>query len=464
MSVTGRSAALAILALPAILAIAAPGPACALSRAEEPPPAPPPSPPPAVPPVQESEEVRALRKEMEESFLRVERDFSVLTGPKAAETLAALAKAVDAAAAEAGGTLPRERVPEVWIQAKLLGPEVAPRLHERQSALAAKPDAAGNPRPYAETLAEAVRLVFPAATATDNWDLHFLDLDVVRRWTRATGAARAPGPSGEPGSSGEPRPSAEEEKPTPPAAPPESAPDPSDMVLVPKGDLAIPEHRGRGWPNLDQKADRRPVRAFYIDRTEVSCAAYAAFLRDVRDAKQRDRILPAGWRLDEQGDPVLPPGAAPLPVAGVPYEGAAAFAASHGKRLPTEDEWERAARGNDGLRFPWGAEWVDGHAVAGGRPGPAAVGTAPGDVSPFGARDLCGNVSELCATLADGKPIKGLPKADAQVVRRGGNFRDPAEEAANDWRYVIGAAARSEFVGFRCAMDEKEFEKRYAKK
>lgn len=448
MSVTGRTTALAILALPALLAIAGPG----RVRAEEPPPAPPPSPPPAAPAAQESEEVRALRKEMEESFLRVERDFSVLTGPKAAETLAALAKAVDAAAAEAGGTLPRERVPEVWIQAKVLGPEVAPRLHERQSALAAKPDAAGNPRPYAETLADAVRLVFPEATAADNWDRHFRDLDVVRRWSQSSGAGRTPAPPGE------------DEKPAPPAAPPESAPDPSDMVLVPKGDLAIPEHRGRGWPNLDQKADRRPVRAFYIDRTEVSCAAYAAFLRDVRDAKQRDRILPTGWRLDEQGDPVLPPGAAPLPVAGVPYEGAAAFAASHGKRLPTEDEWERAARGNDGLRFPWGADWVDGHAVAGGRPGPAAVGTAPGDVSPFGARDLCGNVSELCATLADGKPIKGLPKADAQVVRRGGNFRDPAEEAANDWRYVIGAAARSEFVGFRCAMDEKEFEKRYGKK
>ncbi|HEU4395880.1 MAG TPA: SUMF1/EgtB/PvdO family nonheme iron enzyme [Planctomycetota bacterium] len=452
MSVTGRTAALAILVLPTILAIASPRPARALSRGEEPPPAPPPTPPAAAPPAQESEEVRALRKEMEESFLRVERDFSVLTGPKAAETLAALAKAVETAAAEAGGTLPRERVPEVWIRAKIIGPEVAPRLHERQSALAAKPDASGNARPYAETLAEAVRLVFPEATATDNWDRHFLDLDVVRRWAQASGAARVPRSSGE------------EEKPTPPAAPPESAPDPSDMVLVPKGDLAIPEHRGRGWPNLDQKADRRPVRAFYLDRTEVSCAAYAAFLRDLRDAKQRDRILPTGWRLDEQGDPVLPPGAAPLPVSGVPYEGAAAFAAFHGKRLPTEDEWERAARGNEGLRFPWGIEWIDGHAVAGGRPGPAAVGTAPGDVSPFGARDLCGNVSELCATLADGKPIKGLPKADAQVVRRGGNFRDPAEEAANDWRYVIGAAARSEFVGFRCAMDEREFEKRYGKK
>jgi formylglycine-generating enzyme required for sulfatase activity len=236
------------------------------------------------------------------------------------------------------------------------------------------------------------------------------------------------------------------------------------MVLVPKGELAIPDHRGRGWPNLDQKADRRPVRAFYMDRTEVSCAAYAAFLREVRDAKLRERILPTGWKLDEHGAPEIGPGMGALPVAGVPYEGAAAFAASLGKRLPTEDEWERAARGNDGLRFPWGAEWVDGHAVADGRPAPMPVGSVAGDVSPFGIRDLCGNVSELCATLPDGRPIKGIPKADAQVVRRGGNFRDPPEEAANDWRYVIGAAARSEFVGFRCAMDEREFEKRYGKK
>jgi len=433
-----RIAAWGTAALAGLAALAGP-----VAAREEPPPAPAPAP-------AESDEVRALRTEMEETFQRVERDFLALTGPKARETIAALAKAV---ADTAGGP-----APEAWIGAGLLGPEVAPRLHARQSEVAAKADPAAAPRSYAETLADAVRLVFPEATAADNWDRHFLDLDVVRRWARLLAAAKGAGadPDGA-------RPDAPD-APTVPPPVPDAVPDPAEMVLVPKGDLAVPENRGRGWPNLDQKADRRQVRAFYLDRTEVSCGAYAEFLRELKDAKLRERILPSGWRIDEKGAPVLPDGTGTLPVTGLPYEGAAAFAAAHGKRLPTEDEWERAARGNDGWRFPWGNEWVDGNAVVGGGAGPLPVGTTDGDASPFGVRDLCGNVSELCATLPDGKPIKGNPRADAQVVRRGGNFHDPPEEAANDWRYVIGATARSETVGFRCAMDEKDYEKRFGKK
>jgi formylglycine-generating enzyme required for sulfatase activity len=196
----------------------------------------------------------------------------------------------------------------------------------------------------------------------------------------------------------------------------------------------------------------------------VTGAAYAAFLRDVKNPKNREKLLPLGWKLDDKGVPALPEGAAALPVTGVSYEGAKSFAESLGKRLPSEDEWERAARGNQGFKYPWGAEFTEGSAVVGGRPGPAAAGSTAGDRSPFGAMDMAGNVSELCATHPDGKPVKGLPPATEQVVIRGGNFKDPADEAANDWRYVIGPSARSEKVGFRCAMDEREYEKRYGKK
>ncbi|MCK6480464.1 MAG: formylglycine-generating enzyme family protein [Planctomycetes bacterium] len=388
------------------------------------------------------EGLEELRKEMEGTYLEVQRDFEALRGEKAAEHVARLAGAVAKAAAGAeGGRVPDAALPGLWTGAGLLGPVVAERL---ASCYAAEAAAGGEP---AAVIARAVLLVFPEPTMADNWDRHFLDLDVVKRWRAASGPPAKPDPA-DPAAG--------------PAAGP-AAPDPSDMVLVPRGDLLVPEGRGRGWPDPGQKAEKRTVRAFYLDRTEVTGAAYLAFLEAMKDGKLRERILPTGWTHGEKGAVKMPEGAGPLPVTGVPYEGAAAFAAFHGKRLPTEDEWERAARGAGNTKFPWGPEWVEGNAVVGGRPGPAPAGSTPGDRSSFGILDLCGNVSEFCATYADGKPVKGTPRATDQVVRRGGNYAEKAEEAANDWRWAVGPV-RNELVGFRCAMDERDYERKFGRK
>ncbi len=417
-----------------VLALAVLSGVSAAAPAQETPPAPP-----------DAAALASLKKELEDTYLQIQRDFDLLTGPKAAETVAALEAAVaEEARARAGAPLGTEEFPSLWTKRRILGPVVAGRLAARvpEATVKATEEKGGEASTLGDALRIAVKQVFPEATMADNWDRHFLDLDVVRRWARAKGAPPAGTEIGR-------------------AA---STPDPADMVAVPKGELPIPEQRGRGWPHAGQKAEKRVVRAFYIDRTEVTGAAYAAFLRDVKSVKVREKLLPLGWKLDEKGAPSLPEGASALPVCGVTYEGAKSFAESLGKRLPTEDEWERAARGNAGLRYPWGPEFTEGSAVVGGKPGPVAAGSTPGDRSPFGAMDMAGNVSELCATHPDGKPVKGLPPATEQVVIRGGNFKDPADEAANDWRYVIGPSARSEKVGFRCAMDEKEFEKRHGKK
>lgn len=381
-------------------------------------------------------DVEALRKELEETYLQVQKDFQTLRGEDALEAIDRLADALQKAAEEReGGYLAEEEIPGVWTKAGMLGPVVAARLAERYL------EEASGGGDAAEVLDRAALAVFPEETMADNWDKHFLDLDVVLRWAEASGAAPGEARTGIEG-----------------AAP---AFDPADMILVPKGDLQVPEQRGRGWPDLGQKAEKRSVKAFYLDRTEVSCAAYAAFLAEVKNAKTREKFLPTGWSLDAKGAVKMPAGSERLPVTNLSYEGAAAFADHHGKRLPTEDEWERAARGNLDWLYPWGAEWVEGAAVVGGAAGPAAVGSTPTDRSAFGILDLCGNVSELTATHPDGKTVKGLPKATEQVVRRGGNFKEPKEEAANDWRYVIGPTARSDVVGFRCAMDEKAYERRY---
>jgi formylglycine-generating enzyme required for sulfatase activity len=382
---------------------------------------------------------------METTYLEIQKDFEALTASRSAETIAGLDAAIaDEAKGRPGVTIDPAEFADIWTKRGLLGPVTAKRLGARMPEAVAKAteEKGGATATTADALRHAVKLVFPEPTMADNWDKHFTDLDVVQRWAKAKGAA----------------------PPTPDPGKVPSAPDPADMVLVPKGELAVPDQRGRGWPQLGVKAEKRTVKAFYIDRTEVTGAAYAKFLRETKDARLRDRVLPKGWKLDDKGAPVMPDGAGSLPVSGVPYEGAAAFASSLGKRLPWEDEWERASRGNAGFKFPWGNDWADGNAVAGGKPGPAAAGTTTGDRSPFGLMDMAGNVSELCATYPDGKPVKGLPKDTDQVIIRGGNYKNPPDEASNDWRYVIGANTRSEWIGFRCAMDEKDYERRYGKK
>jgi len=406
------------------------------------PPAPAPAPAPAA---DDASSIAALRKEMESTYLEIQKDYDALAGAHAAETLAALDAAVaDEAKGRPGVSIEPAEFADIWSKRSLLGPVVARRLAAKLPEATAKlaEEKPGTAPTTAEAIRLAAKLVFPEATMADNWDRHFTDLDVVQRWAKAKGA-------------------------TPPVPEPPktvAVADPADMVLVPRGDLAVPDQRGRGWPQLGVKAEKRTVKSFYVDRTEVSGAAYAKFLREIKDAKLRERVLPQGWKVDDKGVPAMPEAAAALPVTGIPYEGAAAFAASLGKRLPYEDEWERAARGNAGLKYPWGNEWTDGSAVAGGKPGPAPTGSTGGDRSSWGVLDMAGNVSELCATYPDGKPVKGLPKETDQVIIRGGNFKESPDEAANDWRYVVGAATRSDRIGFRCAMDEKEYEKRYGKR
>jgi eukaryotic-like serine/threonine-protein kinase len=214
-------------------------------------------------------------------------------------------------------------------------------------------------------------------------------------------------------------------------APPRPQP---DRVPVPAGPFTQGSTRG--------EEDERPARkvtlkGFAIDRTEVTRAAYT-------------RCVEAG----RCRTPSVVEADASLPVTGVDWSDAQAFCKFAGGRLPTEAEWEKAARGTDGREYPWGndadcarANWgsFEGEGpCAGKNPGhPVAVGSYPSGASPYGAQDMGGNVWEWVADKYDND-------ADRRVVRGGSCcsfFVGPRAPNRNAW----APDHRDGDLGFRCA-------------
>ena len=231
-----------------------------------------------------------------------------------------------------------------------------------------------------------------------------------------------------------------------------------DMVPVPAG----PFLRGDDGGEADERPRRRLVlSAFVIDRTEVSRGAYAACVVAGRCPP------PAGG-----------PGAADLPVTGVTWDEARAFCAFVGKRLPTEAEWEKAARGGDGRRYPWGEEFScargnfgsfdgEGRCAAEGAPGrPVPVGQAPRGASPYGALDMAGNVWEWVADRYDARyyaratpldprgPEESPQNRDAREVRRvlrGGGCCSIFGLPRTSDRLALPGSYQDVDIGFHCA-------------
>lgn len=193
--------------------------------------------------------------------------------------------------------------------------------------------------------------------------------------------------------------------------------------------------------------------SFAIDLKEVSAESYAEFLQ-----AQPDHPLPgvgvewAGpWIWKERAPPKNQQG---KPISLVSRADARAYCAWRGKRLPTEDEWEYAARGPDALRFPWGeswhptfANWYDrreGHKHVDGAFRWAAAGSYPQGRSPFGLFDMTGNVAEWVDS--DYSESSGLA-----VVKGGSWFTNNPHWLRPSFRYFTDPAELSTIYGFRCA-------------
>jgi len=225
--------------------------------------------------------------------------------------------------------------------------------------------------------------------------------------------------------------------------------DVAEMAYVPGGPCTL------GTDDADL-AHARPAHAvittaFFVEKRETTNAAYMTFVI------QTGGESPLHWVAPGRA-PV--PGDEPLPVVNVSYNEAVRYADWASRRLPTEEEWERAARGSDGRRFPWGAaeSGVRAHIGPGaaGAAGPRAAGSSPGDLSAHGCLDMGGNVAEWTSSPFRAYP-GGDPAAadfsDAFRVVKGGSWRYDMGYARCAWRDRARPEERFPEVGFRLVRD-----------
>ena len=234
------------------------------------------------------------------------------------------------------------------------------------------------------------------------------------------------------------------------------------MVLVPAGEFIMGTNRtdpdnthlkiGTVKPLYkDQRPERKVhVDAFYIDQYEVTNGEYKKFI----DATQFSE-LPGHW---EAG--VFPEGEEHLPVTNVTWLEALSYALWAGKRLPSEAQWEKAARGTDGRLFPWGEDYQKGWANVGvdAAKALASGGSYPKDVSPYGVFDMAGNVMEWTMSWYQAYPgndyrFKKFGKEFK--VLRGNGFQKGGHYFLEAYRFTFyRTEARPdeyfENVGFRC--------------
>ena len=193
------------------------------------------------------------------------------------------------------------------------------------------------------------------------------------------------------------------------------------------------------------------VNPFFMDRYEVTCEEYARFI----DAT--GHRAPSDWKGKR-----YPQDAARKPVTGVDWHDASSYAKWAGKRLPTEVEWEFAARGKDGRLYPWGNEWRMNAANADvtSRQKMLDVGTLLEGASPFGVFDLLGNAWEWTVSDMQAYPGGNLPATVSQDYKiiRGGSWKDDRKSGASTtYRGYLRASGSPDYsvTGFRCVNDAR---------
>ena len=216
---------------------------------------------------------------------------------------------------------------------------------------------------------------------------------------------------------------------------------PPEMVSISGGEFLMGRDDGSIYEGPAHKVTVKP---FLLDRYEVTNELYAQFVRQTRYNP------PLGWRGNN-----YPIGDAQLPVSNVTWHDANNYCTWAGKRLPTEEEWEFAARGGEKRLYPYGDEWKPRYSNAAetGLKKPQAVGSYPDGVSPFGIFDMAGNVAEWTASDYRPYPNSKAPADENNKVVRGGGFKAAAKEQTATDRFFNKPGVAGEQYGFRCAKD-----------
>jgi formylglycine-generating enzyme required for sulfatase activity len=250
---------------------------------------------------------------------------------------------------------------------------------------------------------------------------------------------------------------------------PQSIP-PAGMVAVPGGmfDFVVGgvEIEGQTWEGNDvqypwETSPRRghrhrlSIEPFHIDRTPVTNEQFAAFLAESGWAPADEHHFLHHWR---DGKP--PVGWEDKPVTWVSLEDARAYAAWAGKRLPHEWEWQYAAQGSDGRRYPWGDDWRDDLVPAPNRGRtllpPADVDAFPAAASPFGVLDLVGNVWQWTDEYEDEHTRSAILRGGSSYQPQTSHWYFPqAYRLDQHGKYLLMAPCkdRSGCIGFRCVVD-----------
>ena len=231
-------------------------------------------------------------------------------------------------------------------------------------------------------------------------------------------------------------------------------------VVVPAGEFIMGTDQARedAYPEHKVYLD-----AFEIDRYEVTNAQYWEFLEYIKKTNDHSKCFkgepsnkdhtPRFWDNEYYNVP-------DYPVARIDWYDAYAYAAWAGKRLPTEAEWEKAARGLDGRDFPWGNEWDTARCNLSGEPKP--VGSGEAGKSVYGCYDMAGSVYEWCAdwyvntyyTESPYKNPKGPDNSARRVIRGGSRFSKPFQVRAHT-RKSEQPDLFNLALGLRCAKDVK---------
>ena len=220
------------------------------------------------------------------------------------------------------------------------------------------------------------------------------------------------------------------------------------LVRVPAGVFTMGSDDGREDESPPHQVH---IDEFLIDKFEVTNEKYLVFV-EVTGASQPVHLVNPKFSQPTQ------------PVVGIVWEEASTYCDWAGMRLPSEAEWEKAARGESGQTYPWGDDPPSStFARYFGEGGPAPVGSFPNGVSPFGAHDMSGNVweyvrdhyvSDFYRLSPDRNPIAIVGDGEPDHTIRSGSWASPPEEMRAALRgrfFLIEADLPDSQVGFRCA-------------